>query len=86
MLLFLAAAAALALSPSGDRAAVRINVAGLDRPAAHAAIGKASRLACKAVAADSADFAQCVDEAIRRGQLDYEQLTARRALAVASAR
>ena len=86
MLLSLAAAAAVLVSPTGDSAQVRVNVAGLDRNAAHAAIGKAARMACKAVAADAGDLAQCMDEAIRRARLDYEKVAARQSVVVAAAR
>ena len=87
MLLSLAATAAAAVfvSPTGDSAQVRVPVAGLERNAAHVAIGKGARLACKAIATDGADFAQCVDEAVRRARLDYEKLAARRSVVIATA-
>ena len=86
LLSVLLTAAAVLVSPAADSAQVRVDVAGLDRPAAHSAIGKGARLACKAIATDSSDFVQCVDEAIRRARLDYEKLAARRPVVIANAR
>ena len=86
MILSFAAAAAVIVSAAGDSARVRVNVAGLNRSAAHAAIGDGARRACRAIAYESADYADCVADAVRRGRQDYQRLQARRPLLVAGAR
>ena len=80
-----AAAAAVIVAPSGDRAHVRANVAGLDRPAAYSAIGAAAKRACAAVENGAAAYATCVDDAVWQARRDYDRLKTRRALQVAGA-
>jgi hypothetical protein len=67
------AAASLAL-PAAAATSVRVNVAGLDAPSAHAAIVRAAKTACQIELRDSSTFEQhyhrldCIEGAVARAE------------------
>ena len=76
-LLAAAAAAAVLVAPAGDSAQVRVNVAGLTRSEAAAALRVAARQACRALGEDPASEWTCAEEARLRAIRDYERLSRR---------
>ena len=80
MMLALAAAAAVVVSPSGDSAQVRVDLAGLEPAAVRRAVGTAARRVCRAIETDSEAYARCAADAARRSLAAYEQRRARRSL------
>ena len=78
MFSILAAAAAVAVSPAGDAASVRVNIAGVDRAEARAEIRRAAVKACRAIDADTDLLLQaCVGDAVQRAVRDYDRVAQR---------
>ena len=78
------AAAAVALSPAGDSASVRVNIVGVERAEARVEIRRAAVQACRALGAwTDLEMNACVGDATQRAYRDYDRL-AQRAVTLAS--